>query len=205
VSRAVPLLLAAALWLPAAAAGPAVEGPRVCGRAGCTALSTATLEGLLAFPAALRAVRPARVHEFLAFRSGGRTVFYVRDGGRALLRFPGAASWRLVPPDDAALLRDAAAGTPPFSPPALRSVRVGTRAVPAPASLLRVFDGAVRAARPADAKASSLFVVPDRPNPWFAADEEIRFYPGAGIVAVSGTTLRVRRAARAILAALVRG
>ncbi|HJU49031.1 MAG TPA: hypothetical protein VJ689_12905, partial [Gaiellaceae bacterium] len=185
---ALPLFLAAALCLPAAAAvGPAVEGLRVCGRGSCTALSTATLEGLLAFPTALRAVRPAPVQEFHAFRAGSRTVFYVRDGRRTLLRFPGAGSWRLVPLDDAALLRDAVAATLPFPPPALRGVRVGTRTMQAPAALLRLFDGAVPAPRPPHAPASRLVVAPDRANPWFDPNEEIRFYSGAGVVVVGGT------------------
>lgn len=97
--------------------------PVVCGANGCAHLPTATLQGLLTLPGALRPSEPPPAQPFVLFRVEGpdgvfhQVVYVTRDGG-ALLGFEGAARWRLVPVDDAKLLADAARGRTPYAAPA---------------------------------------------------------------------------------------
>jgi hypothetical protein len=99
--------------------------PVVCGSNGCTPLPTATLQGLLTLPRALRPAAAPAAQPYLLFRIEGpdgvahQVVYVARDGGDALLGFEGKARWRRVPVDDAKLLADAAHGRRPYPAPAV--------------------------------------------------------------------------------------
>jgi hypothetical protein len=95
--------------------------PVVCGANGCTSLTTATLQGLLTLPEALRPAEPPPAEPYFLFRVQLNGVFhqvvYIPRESGALLWFAGEPTWRRVPVDDARLLADAAAGTEPYAAP----------------------------------------------------------------------------------------
>jgi hypothetical protein len=125
-SPATSLALAAAVLGAVAATALAADSPTpaVCGSSGCTPLSTATLQGLLTLPAALRPAATPPAQPYFRFsvedpEGATRDVLYVPRAGAALLGFAAPAGWRRVPADDARLLADAVAGTTPYpAPPA---------------------------------------------------------------------------------------
>ena len=112
------LIVAVFAALPDVASAADPPMPVVCGANGCTSLTTATLQGLLTLPAALRPAEPPPAEPYFLFRVQLNGVFhqvvYIPRESGALLWFAGEPTWRRVPVDDARLLTDAARGRTPY-------------------------------------------------------------------------------------------
>jgi hypothetical protein len=97
--------------------------PTACGSNGCARLPTATLQGLLTLPDALKPADPPRAQPYVLFRvadlgDAAHEVVYISRDDHALLGFPDGKGWRIVPADDAKLLQDAVSDRTPYPAPA---------------------------------------------------------------------------------------
>jgi len=112
------LIVAVFACVPDVASAADAPMPVVCGANGCTSLTTATLQGLLTLPEALRPAEPPPAEPYFLFRVQLDGVFhqvvYIPHETDALLWFVGEPTWRRVPVDDARLLADAARGRTPY-------------------------------------------------------------------------------------------